>query len=50
MRKLTPYKFKVQDRHTGVTVKRYIRQADAQWSADKLCELWGKGRYIVIAL
>lgn len=50
MKRKTPNRFKVQDKHTGATVKRYATERAAVWSAAKLCDLWGKGRYIVVPL
>lgn len=43
----TKHKFKVTDKHTGETIKRYVRERDAIWAAVHLCDVWGKGRYIV---
>lgn len=45
--KLTTKRFKVVDRHTGETVKRYVREGDAIFSAADLCLIWGRKRYIV---
>jgi hypothetical protein len=50
MSRRTTNRYAVKDKHTGETVKRYVRERDARWAADKLCGMWGKGRYIVATL